>query len=449
MKAPKRLLWLLTLGVVLLVGAGAYRKQMRRPPRSAATAAAELRVREMEKREAVLRAGVDAAPKDVNRRWALADFYRQTGQLEAMAGQLEAVIGLEPQNVTARLALAKARLALQQSKQAERDYRDLTEHRPKLAEAWQGLAAALYRQERYLEAGQAAQRAVNLDAKDPNNRYMLAIAAVEYVMQFPELGGHDETLYKAKAQLERLVKTWPERGDVYYRLGRACVGLREVDAAAKNLQRAVALSPERLDIRWELIRSHVRAGDRSAARAATEEALAHFPEDATLRDLQGQLIQAGGAPDADQKALESFQKAVRLNPNRAAFWENLGGACLRLNQLEEARGAFERAARLSPNRAFPHQKLAVIYTRENKPEQARRAARIAAQRDLQTQQLRLLVKQVGTYPHRLPLRLALADRYRNAGQLDAARDEYLLALEQEPANARARSGLGAVLKAKR
>jgi tetratricopeptide (TPR) repeat protein len=400
----------------------------------------------MEGEAKILEARVAVEPNNVRLRQELLLLYQQTGQQDKATDQLAALVRLRPDDQTASLALAKARLALNQWPQAESAYRDFLRRWPRSSDGWQGLAATLFHEARYREAAYAARNAVKLKPENPSNRYVLAASLLEDVLQYPEPMLHSEELEMAQGEFEKLVQVWPKTGDLYFRLGRVYMALKKPDLAIKNLERAEQLLPDRADVSLYLARAYTSSRNSPAARRVLEAAVARHPDSAELNDALGQLIQASGEPDADQKALALFQKAAQLDPRASRFAERLGTAYLRTNDLQHAREAFETAARLNPNRAFPFQQLAAIYTRQGDPKRATAAAREAEILDFNAQQFSTLQAVAKRHPENVLLRLALADRYRYLGLRGPARDEYTAILRLDASNKRAREGLAALAK---
>jgi tetratricopeptide (TPR) repeat protein len=443
------------LGVVLIGVAWSVRQnvlaaraQAKRAAAAAAQAAAEADRRaaaaKMEAEASTLEARVAANPADVRLHQNLLLLYQQTGHPDKGTEQLAEIVRLNPGDRTAALALANARLALKQWPQAESVYRNCIARWPKSPDGWQGLAAALFHETRYREAAVSARTAVKLNPKNLSNHYILAASLQEDVLQYPEPQLHMDELELAQSELAKLIPALPKVGDLYLRLGRVRMALKDADGAAKNLERAQQLLPGRADVALLLARAYTSGRNSPAARKVLEAALARHPDSAELNDALGQIIQASGEPDADPRSLALFQKAVQLDPGASRFAERLGTAYLRVNDLQHAREAFETAARLSPNRAFPFHQLAAIYTRQGDPKRATAAAREAQILDFNAQQFNTLQAVAKRHPENVLLRLALADRYRFLGMTRPARDEYRAILSLDANNSRARAGLAAL-----
>ena len=61
------------------------------------------------------------------------------------------------------------------------------------------------------------------------------------------------------------------------------------------------------------------------------------------------------------QALASLQEAVRLNPNRAAYFNEAGVISRREGKFDEARRYYARALELDPNYAYAHLNIGILY----------------------------------------------------------------------------------------
>jgi len=61
------------------------------------------------------------------------------------------------------------------------------------------------------------------------------------------------------------------------------------------------------------------------------------------------------------KAIESYRKAVQLDPNYFDAWHALGMAYLRANRIQDAIEAGKRAVEINPNDMLAHTSLSMYY----------------------------------------------------------------------------------------
>jgi len=62
-----------------------------------------------------------------------------------------------------------------------------------------------------------------------------------------------------------------------------------------------------------------------------------------------------------QQALESLQQAIRLNPDRAVYYNELGMVSRREGRFDEARSYYAKALALDPNYAYAHLNIGILY----------------------------------------------------------------------------------------
>lgn len=107
--------------------------------------------------------------------------------------------------------------------------------------------------------------------------------------------------------------------------------------------------------REEKLESHYTLGARHLEQGRPEEALQEFqaalemePNRHVLYGLLGAAAAAAGRRDA---ALRHYRRALELEPGEAAHHNNLGTLLVEEGQLEEALVQFQQAAQLEPDRA--------------------------------------------------------------------------------------------------
>jgi tetratricopeptide (TPR) repeat protein len=65
-----------------------------------------------------------------------------------------------------------------------------------------------------------------------------------------------------------------------------------------------------------------------------------------------------------QQAIDDINKAVELDPNNVNYWVEKGGACLRVNQIDEAIKALEKAISIDPQNAPAYRMLGYIQVQQ-------------------------------------------------------------------------------------
>ncbi|MCL4804150.1 MAG: tetratricopeptide repeat protein [Anaerolineae bacterium] len=130
--------------------------------------------------------------------------------------------------------------------------------------------------------------------------------------------------------------------------------------------------------------------------------------------------------EADQagdraEALAAFQMAGSVDPELTAAWQQAGHTLFALGRFEEAIPAYERVVALEETPpADVIQSLGWSYLKLNEPLAARR----------------ILTRGLELYPYQQLLFLAMAQTYRDAGDMDTADEWYARLLDRWPRDAR-------------
>jgi len=125
--------------------------------------------------------------------------------------------------------------------------------------------------------------------------------------------------------------------------GGPAEGAKMIRAARLDLthpRNVPALSP--------LVQYLVAAGWSAEALEASQAALAAHPEEAAFHDLHGRALRGVGEPDAARKA---FQRALELEPERAAALAQLAALEAEQGDRETAIALYDRAALADPENA--------------------------------------------------------------------------------------------------
>lgn len=154
--------------------------------------------------------------------------------------------------------------------------------------------------------------------------------------------------------------------------------------------------------------------------------LCHYPSSATLYNIQGAANARLHNPDA---ALESFKKAISINPRSAEVNNNMGNILKEQGQLEKAVKAFKNAFLLKPDFAEAFYNLGNAY-----------------------KEMRKLTDAISAYNKALLLNPNYAEALYNKGlaqsdmdDLDAAIDSYNQAIRINPKFGSAFNNLGSAL----
>ena len=200
-------------------------------------------------------------------------------------------------------------------------------------------ADAAFRPEEALEAYLPAEKL------QPNDAALLVKIARQYVYRMPDLPTTAAKIESGKTALnyaERAVKADPRSSDAHLSVA-ICLGKitqlqgnREKVEASKRIkeaaERAVKLDPQS-DYAWHLLgRWHqALAGMGGLVRGVVKIVYGELP------------------PASNEEALECFQKALALRPDRLIHHIELGRTLAQMGREEEARKAIEKGLAM-PNR---------------------------------------------------------------------------------------------------
>jgi tetratricopeptide (TPR) repeat protein len=167
---------------------------------------------------------------------------------------------------------------------------------------------------------------------------------------------------EAADTFKSLIESAPENPAGYYRLGLLQRASGQYDAAMANFEKALSINPKLVDVFTHVIRIHAAQKeypqalmrcDRQLQRYADSPALA-----AVVYNLKGGLYLAQGKKAA---AIESFQTAIRENPNFLRSYYALAEIYLAEHQEEKAIARYKGLLELNPKEAQAHMLLGIIY----------------------------------------------------------------------------------------
>jgi len=155
-------------------------------------------------------------------------------------------------------------------------------------------------------------------------------------------------LVEAEATYRRVLEMHPRHALSSHLLGLIAFQYDKLDLAAKYIEQA---------IRWDAYHAPFRAdlGEIYRALRRIPEAIETYrkaielnPEMPDAHTHLGTLLESSGQ---DDEALESYRRALAIDPNYAEAHAHLGLALERRGQLEPAQAALEKAVQLAPESA--------------------------------------------------------------------------------------------------
>lgn len=169
----------------------------------------------------------------------------------------------------------------------------------------------------------------------------------------------------------------PGDSSIHGNLGLALRDCGRIDEAIVSLERALELNDENADAQNTLGTIHQSLGRYREAETCYRRAVVlddralHYSNLGQALYLQGKL----------EDALSSFQAAAERDGADAAVWEYLGQVCTALRNFPRAVDAFERSLRLDPDRCSTSALLADLYERSHDEPKAAACAQAALRMD--------------------------------------------------------------------
>jgi Flp pilus assembly protein TadD len=235
----------------------------------------------------------------------------------------------------------------------------------------------------------------------------------------------------------KIDKTYP---DAHYELAQAYEHLGEFSQAYSELARTVELQPANYQARIDLGKLLLAEGSTDRAQAQADAVMAAEPDNPDVHALLSGIAARQGHSD---RALTEIQRALQLDPNRAAFHDDLAilqsGDPGNSARVEEE---LKKSIALDPKSVTPKLLLAAFYVKNSRWQEAEQACREAMTDEpknlaARTTLAEVFFKQNATAKAEDVLRQTsqdlsdnpqgvrvLADYYASSGQMDKAKAEF-------------------------
>ena len=354
------------------------------------------------------------------------------GETVAQGNLLSETLRLNPQLLLARLALARVLTGAGKSKGALAVLDAATELDKQTAEF------AFHRNAALLAGHDWAEARKGVDAA------LAGSGLPGFLYQDALLRAHEHDLAGARKSLEAVLAVAPADPAALTLLGEVMRRQGDDGRYLALLRNAAERSPKAADVNLLLGEELIKRRDRTGARAAFERARAGDPVRAgsaiALLDIEAgaydtarqrllALVKTGDAAQvrlllaqietgpggSEDAAMQHYARAIELEPSNVPALNNLANLLARTGKLDDARFWAEKALALAPDSPVIADSVGWIYYRLGQVQ--------AALPHLQ-KSLRLQDRPVAHYH--------LAAALLKAGGVSAARQEYAIALGQDP-----------------
>ncbi|MPY86927.1 MAG: tetratricopeptide repeat protein [Luteitalea sp.] len=349
----------------------AYEAVLRAQPdhRLALRAAAALYLKHElhEKTVPVLERLVELEPKDVQVQADLAAAYAATGRMQEAEHTFRGVLKVDPNHASALVGLGNVYLHTSREHDAIPFLKRAAALARSAYEPYYLLGVAHNRLGEYGEAATALEEARRLNPTQPAIYYQLGQTyrrldrkdeQKKALAEFGRLKSQEDRLVDDKRTAARLVEQ-----------ARSLVDSGKLQEAIELLEQAQQSDAESDRILFRLASLYYDVDRFDSAREHVDKAIAIAPSEWRYHYLLGLIEMESDEPT---RALESFETVLELNANAAEAYQQIGHLAIKQRNLQRAIDSFKRAVDLDPENARFHFDLSGAYREAGHRELAER-----------------------------------------------------------------------------
>ena len=353
-------------------------------------------------------------------------------KFEFAVDQFNLAITINPKEADAYEGLAITLLNVGNSEEGIETYKKALELDPSKAQSYFNVGGALMNADRVEEALEMFKKGHAIDPEEINILQNLAIAHYRAILAHKE--GASESAEKALAIAGDDPKILNIAAQIFLQA-------ENYEKAAEILEKVVAIQPDNMDALFNLAIAYRQLGKGDKALNLPKEADAY-------EGLAITLLNVGNS----EEGIETYKKALELDPSKAQSYFNVGGALMNADRVEEALEMFKKGHAIDPEEINILQNLAIAHYRailahkEGASESAEKALaiagddpkilNIAAQIFLQAENYEkaaeILEKVVAIQPDNMDALFNLAIAYRQLGKGDKALNLFQKSVESNP-----------------
>lgn len=265
---------------------------------------------------------------------AWANYYAAQNQLPAAIDEMQQAIRLDPNRSESYLALALFQQQNKQFQEAESNYVKATAVDPKAMNAQLALGGFYEYQKRLPEAEKQFRQAMGVDPKNPAPREAL----VQLLLLEGKKNEAEAFLQQTKKDLADIPEGYRMLGDFYFLTG-------DVDKALAEYTAIHDAHPKDVKSKKNFIQLLILKNRLDEATKWNDEILKTSPHDVDALIYKGQIQRAH---NDSAGAAQSFQTALRNDPENAIAHYQLGLAYAQQNDMAKAESEWREAVRISP-----------------------------------------------------------------------------------------------------
>lgn len=193
--------------------------------------------------------------------------------------------------------------------------------------------------------------------------------------------------------LNQALRLRPDYPSALYNLGRVYLEFRNDPMTAISLlNRAITAYPQGMEAYKTLGLAYIRAGQADQALETYRKALRINPDSGSIRyNLANTYADLGRFGEA----IQEYQAAIALNPNNFAVYNNLAVTYIKQGNMDGAIEAFSAAARLRPGDIGLKHNLAMAYMKRGMHREAAEVYRAILKIDPNDMKSRVTLQSVG------------------------------------------------------
>ena len=255
-------------------------------------------------------------------------------RLTEVALGYQQMLAVDPRKPEALAGMSLVALASGQSEAAVKMAAAATVAAPRMGPAWVALGQALKAAERFAEAEQAYERAIQLDGMDPLAR--VGLGELRIAAGRPE---------EAIVEFDRVLRRRPTQLAALLGLGNALAILGRNAEALECYEAALAIRPRLAEAEFAAGFVLSRLGRAAEAETRYRRAVSARPDFAAAWVNLGVLLRER---DQDLAAEAALKRALQLRPDLITAWVNLGILERARNRPTAAEARLRRAFALNP-----------------------------------------------------------------------------------------------------
>ena len=258
------------------------------------------------------------------------------GDLDGAYNLLDGILRDNSGDIPARVAFGRVQYELGDPDNARSTFETVLKKKPNHAEALKGRAEVCELLGDYEEAIRSYHMATQSKPKDIEGWKSLGIL----LTKLKKFG-------KADKCWNAILRLNARDAEAWYNKGYAKMLVQKYDDAEKCLKNAIKFKSDMKEAHNDLVMVLRKKDDNKAALKVCNHALKSHENDDTLHRNKGNILYALDKPE---EALESFEKALDLNPYVVDTWVNKGTVLWKaMGKREDALAAFDKALEINPN----------------------------------------------------------------------------------------------------